>query len=146
MEVVWCFHVLLFRFARHWSIYGNYSFLPRWCSGKESTCQGRRHSFDPWVRKIPWRRKWQPTVVFLLGQSHGQKDLADYSLWSCKELDTTEWVSMSIPCYWGESFLSILPNATRIRLSWLDVWTGTISGPVWELCPSWSPMTVNFVS
>ena len=42
------------------SLYG----LPWWLSGKESACQCRRHGFDPWVRKIPWRRKWQPTPVF----------------------------------------------------------------------------------
>ena len=36
-----------------------------WLSGKESACQWRRRGFDPWVRKIPWRRKWQPTPVFL---------------------------------------------------------------------------------
>ena len=50
--------------------------LPSWLSGKESTCQCRRHKrrgFDPWVRKIPWRRKWQPTSVFLPGKSHGQR-------------------------------------------------------------------------
>ena len=41
--------------------------LPWWLRGKESTCQCRRHRFDPWVGKIPWRRKWQPTPVFLLG-------------------------------------------------------------------------------
>ena len=42
--------------------------LPWWLSGKESACQCRRcrrHGFDPWVEKIPWRRKWQPTPVFL---------------------------------------------------------------------------------
>ena len=39
-----------------------------WLSGEESTCQCRRHRFDPWVGKIPWRRKWQPTPVFLLGK------------------------------------------------------------------------------
>ena len=38
----------------------------------------QRHRFDPWVRKIPWRRKWQPTSVFLPGKSHGQKSLAGY--------------------------------------------------------------------
>ena len=42
--------------------------LPWWLSSKESACQCRRHGFDPWVRKIPWRRKWQPTLVFLPGQ------------------------------------------------------------------------------
>ena len=64
--------------------------LPRWHSGKESTYQCRRRGFEPWVRKIPWRRKWQPTPVFLSGKFHGQKSLAGYSQWSRKELDTTE--------------------------------------------------------
>ena len=41
------------------------------------------------VRKIPWRRKWQPTPVFFPGKSHGQRKLADYNPWSGKELDTT---------------------------------------------------------
>ena len=51
-------------------------------SGKEPTCQCARHktlSLDPWVRKIPWRRKWQPTPVFLTGESHGQRSLVGYS-------------------------------------------------------------------
>ena len=54
----------------------------RWLSGKESVCQWRRqrrHRFNSWVRKIPWRRKWQPTPVFLLGKSHGQRSLAGYT-------------------------------------------------------------------
>ena len=45
---------------------------------------------DPWVGKISWSRKWQPTLVFLPGESHGQRGLASYSSWSFKELDTTE--------------------------------------------------------
>ena len=63
--------------------------LPRWFSGKESTCQCRRcmrHKFDPWVGKIPWRRKWQPAPVFLSGESHGQRNLAGYSPWSLKRV------------------------------------------------------------
>ena len=52
--------------------------LPRWCSGKESTCQCRKLGFDPWVRNIPWRRKWQPTPVFLPGKSHRQRSLVGY--------------------------------------------------------------------
>ena len=43
-----------------------------------------------WVRKIPWRRKWQPTPVFLPGKSHGWRSLVSYSPWSHKELETTE--------------------------------------------------------
>ena len=49
-----------------------------------------RRSFDPWVRKIPWRRAWQPTPVFLHGESHGQRSLVGYSPWDPKELDMTE--------------------------------------------------------
>ena len=67
--------------------------LPRWCSGKEPACRCRRHKrrgFDPWVGKIPWRRAWLPTPVFLPGESHGQRSLAGYSPWGHKELDTTE--------------------------------------------------------
>ena len=55
--------------------------LPWWLSGKESGCnEGDR--FDPRVGKIPWRIEWQPTLVFLPGESHGQKSLAGYSPWN----------------------------------------------------------------
>ena len=67
--------------------------LPGGASGKESACQCRRCKrcgFDPWVGKISWRRKWQPTPVFLPGESHGQRSLVGYSLWGHKESDTTE--------------------------------------------------------
>ena len=50
--------------------------LPWWHSGEESTCQCRRLGFSPWVGKISWRRKWQPTAIFLPGKSHGQRSLA----------------------------------------------------------------------
>ena len=58
--------------------------LPRWRSGKESAFQCRRRRrcvFHPWVGKIPWRREWQPTAVFLSGKSHGQRSPVDYSPW-----------------------------------------------------------------
>ena len=58
-------------------------------SGKEPACQCRRHrshGFDPWVRKILWRRAWQPTPVFLPGESHGQRSLVGYSPWDHKEI------------------------------------------------------------
>ena len=58
--------------------------------GKEATHQCRRPGFDPWVGKIPWRRKWQLTSVFLPGESHGQRSLVGYSPWVAKESDTTE--------------------------------------------------------
>ena len=52
---------------------------PGGSDGKESACQCRRRGLDPWVRKIPRRRKWQPTPVFLPGKSHGQRSLEGYS-------------------------------------------------------------------
>ena len=55
------------------------TWLPRWLSGKELVCQHRRGRFDPWVGKIPWRRKWQPIPVFLPGKSQGQRSLEGYS-------------------------------------------------------------------
>ena len=57
---------------------------------KDSTCQCRRCRFNPWVGKIPWRRKWQPTLVFLLGEFHGWRSLVGYSPRGRKESDTTE--------------------------------------------------------
>ena len=57
-------------------------------SGKCRRC--KRHRFGPWVWKIPWRRIWQPTPVFLLGEFHGERNLAVYSPRGCTESDTTE--------------------------------------------------------
>ena len=50
-------------------------------------------NFNPWVKKIPRRREWQSTPVFLPGEFHGQRSLAGYSPWGCKELDTPEQLS-----------------------------------------------------
>ena len=66
---------------------------PRWLSGLRIYLQCRSFrskGFDPWVRKIPWRRTWQPTPVSLPGESHEQRNMAGYSPWDCKESDTTE--------------------------------------------------------
>ena len=52
--------------------------------------QSRRHGFNPWVWKIPWRRKWQPTPVFLPEKSQGERSLVGYNPWSFKELAMTE--------------------------------------------------------
>ena len=78
----------------------------QWLSGKESASrsrdclQCRRLGFDPWVRKIPWRMKWQPTTVFFPGKSQGQRSLDGYSPWGCTESENctqsekTQWVSI----------------------------------------------------
>ena len=67
--------------------------FPGSSDSKESTYQCRRPRFDPWVGKIPWRREWLLTPVFLPGESHGQGSLVGYSLWDHKASDTTEWLS-----------------------------------------------------
>ena len=67
--------------------------FPGGANGKEPTCQGRRYKrlrFDPWVGKIPWRRAWQLTPVFLPEESPRQRSLAGYSPWGHKQSDMTE--------------------------------------------------------
>ena len=56
-------------------------------SGKKPACQCKkckRCGFNPWVWKIPWRRAWQPTPIFLPGECHGQMSLVGYHPWNCK--------------------------------------------------------------
>ena len=61
------------------------------CYTAQGVClQCRRPGFDPWVGKIPWRRKWQSTSVLLPGKSHGQRSLVGYSPWGRRESDKTE--------------------------------------------------------
>ena len=66
--------------------------LPWWLWWQRICLQCRRSGFDPWVRKIPWRREWQPSPVFLSGEFYGQRSLAGYSPWGCKGSDMTEWL------------------------------------------------------
>ena len=69
------------------------TWLPRWLSGwriRLECRRCRRHGFSPWVGKIPWRRAWQPTPLFLPGESHGQRSLAGYGPQTPKEWDMTE--------------------------------------------------------
>ena len=73
---------LLFVYGTHfWMLLILYPGLPWWLSGKQSACQCGCH---PWVRKIPWKRKWHLTPVFLPGKSHGWGSLVDNGQWSCK--------------------------------------------------------------
>ena len=73
--------------------------FPGGASGKEPACQCRRHKrrgFDPCI-EITWNRAWLPTPVFLPWESHGQKSLAGYSPWGCKESDKTEVTQQACP-------------------------------------------------
>ena len=67
--------------------------FPGSATGKKPTCQCKRPKrcrFDPWVRRMPWRRAWQPTPVFLPGECHGQWSLLDYSPKCHKESEMTK--------------------------------------------------------
>ena len=64
-----------------------------------SACQSRRCRLDSWVRKIPWRRKWRNSPVFLLEKFHRQRSLASYSSWGHKESATTEQLSTHAQTY-----------------------------------------------
>ena len=64
----------------------------------KSHLQCGKPRFHPWVRKIPWRRKWLPAPVFLPGESHGQRILVGYSPWDCVQSDTTERLSLVNSC------------------------------------------------
>ena len=78
--------LLLKKWMKGWTLkwhIGKVSKFTRWFYGKEFACWCRRHGF------YPGRRKWQLIPVFLPGKSHGQRSLADYSPWGCKESDKT---------------------------------------------------------
>ena len=113
---------------------------PGGARGKESARRCRRckrHGFDPWVGKVSWRRRWQPTPVFLPRESHGERSLAGYSPWGHKESDTTE---VTLTCMhasdptsvhqepvkvtlFGKSVLGIISDL-KVILDYLGVWVG----------------------
>ena len=113
--------------------------LPWWLSGKEVVYQRNRHGFDAWVRKVPWKRKWQPTPVFLPGKFHEQRSLAGYSPWGHKrvrhDLATKQqqqsfniiliyltWVSMSSPWESKKSW------HIKTNDSWDSLWHRVLTG------------------
>ena len=98
--------------------------LPRWLSGKESVCQCRRHKrheFDPWVGKIPWNRKWQPTPVFLPEKSHGQRILGGSggSRGWVQSIGSQRLRHDSACMHLPSAFTTHLPSACT---TWKDLW------------------------
>ena len=85
--------------------------FPGGTSGEEPAYQCRRPKrcrFDPWVGKLPWRRKWQPAPIFLPGEFHGQRSLAGCSPWGHTESDTTE-VTEHTACMYSNNKALELP-------------------------------------
>ena len=65
---------------------------------KKESATMQEYGFDPWVRKIPWRREWQPTLLFLPGKFHGQRSLVGSSPWSRQESGMTERLTLHPVC------------------------------------------------
>ena len=87
--------------------------IPWWLRWSRICLQCGRPGFDPSAGKIPWRRKWQLTPLFLPGQSHGQRSLVGFSPWGQKESDMTEWLTHTHP--WTNLFYKYLTSLQAQR-------------------------------
>ena len=96
--------------------------FPGNATGKKLACQCRRHKrqgFNPWVGKIPWRRGWQPTPVFLPEKSYGQRSLAGYSPWGSQSLTQLKWLSTQ----------KVVIQGVQLRALW---WPRGVGSEGWE--------------
>ena len=120
-----------------------------------------RLKFDPWVKKIPWRREWLPTPIFWPGESHGQKSLQGYSPWGHKESDMTEQLTFSLSLWfskhfgdWRAAIHGVAKSQTRLsdwtKLNWrscqkdsgakLKKFPLVKDGTIWALLSIFNPM------
>ena len=94
--------------------------------------QFRRPRFDPWVRKICWRKEWLPTPVFLPGKFHERRNLVGYSLQSHKELDMTEWITLSLLPVCTTNLYNLLPSLiyhwNNFTLFYVILWASKYMG------------------
>ena len=116
--------------------------LPTWLRWWRIHLQCRRPGFSPWVRKVPWRRKWLPTPIFLPGEFHGQRNLAGYHPWSHKDSDTTEQLILTSSVQsLSHVWLYVIPWTAAHQTS-LSI---TNSGACSNSCPSsqWCHPTIS---
>ena len=92
--IIW--EPLFFKTAEVWVHLRSNIGLSCWLIAKESACNAGGLGSTPGLGWFPWRRGWQPTPVFLPGESHAQRIRAGYSTWGRKESDTTEWLTLSL--------------------------------------------------
>ena len=110
IDIIDIYHFISIRVGLHW-----------WLSDNELVCQSRRHGFDPWIRKIPWRRKWQPTWLFLLEKSQWTEESGGLTPWGRKKSQTWlhDWTTTK---YKARSMMSwymyILLNDCNNKLTW----------------------------
>ena len=121
-------------------------------NGKESTCQCRRckrRRLNPWVGKIPWRRKWQPTPEFFPGKFHGQRSLAGCSPWGLRESVMTQWdlqflllIQISTKIWYSQSFpwvgiSKLWPNSCPLTLFIIKFYWNTVMPNHWFIINDW---------
>ena len=107
------------------------SLFPGGSSSKEVNCQCRRLricGINPWVRKIPQRRKWQPTPVFLSGKSCGQRSLMGYSPWGHKVSNTLN-MHVQILCSWAPKSVWMVTAAMKLKNACSFPWKETYDKP-----------------
>ena len=102
------------------------------------------HMFNPWVGKIPWRMKWQPTPVFLLGESHGQRSLEGYNPWGHKEsghnwsdLAHNMQVKSHRPCLYTLSYCAYVNNSNWFLWSSFLFYENQMFKKNIKLCINW---------
>ena len=121
----------------------NESGFPGGSDCKASACgsiclQCRTPGFDPWFGKIPWRRKWQPTSVFLPGKFCRQRSLAGYSPWGHKEWGTTEWITLSLFLLFSFFHFQDLNNVVILLFNLIPLYPPSVS-------PCFFPCALNDV-
>ena len=95
----------------------------RWHSGKEFTCQSRSCVFNPWVKKIPQRRKQQCIPVFFPGEFHGQRSLVGYSAWGYKKLNMTGHTDTHPCMYFSKQGMSQVAKVEMSRgIQEISIW------------------------
>ena len=106
--------------------------------------------FDSWLRKIPWRKKWQPTPVLLPGESYGWRSLVGYNPWGCKESDMTEQLHFTFYlCFMSLSPMSGNPLFCFLKVqakpsSLLTPSTSHFFAPFWKILRA-QQLMVSFI-
>ena len=114
MSASWNYFILIHCFKKKQLL--TFKGFPDSSYSKESACN-LGDGFDPWVGKIPWRREWQPTPVFLPGELHEQRSLAGYSPWGRKESDTTEPLTRTLMALWVKN--APMMQETQVTEPWV---------------------------
>ena len=150
-SILWCSAFFMVQLSHPYLTFGKTICLPWWLRWLSVCLQWGRPGFDPWVRKIPWRRKWQSTPILLLGKFHGRRSLVGYRPCSREEVRHDWATSLSFfhtdLCWQSDGSLfkllsrfviTFLPRNKHLLISWLQSPSAVILEP-----PEIKPVTVS---